>query len=68
MAMTKKDYELVARAIFNQRNSITMRITIEFNTLDDTIETMAAHFALMNDKFNKDAFMEAAGHGQNRND
>lgn len=68
MAMTKKDYELVARAILNQRNSITSRTAIEFKTLDDTIETMAAHFALMNDRFNKSTFMEAAGHGKNRND
>ena len=64
MAMTKKDYELVAKALANQRGSITHRITVEFKTLDETIETIAAHFALMNDKFNKDIFMDAAHHGE----
>lgn len=63
MAMTKKDYELVATALANQRSSITNRVTVEFKTLDETIETIGAHFALMNDKFNKDTFMEAAHHG-----
>lgn len=67
MAMTKKDYELVAKALANQRGSITHRITVEFKTLDETIENMAAHFALMNEKFNQETFMEAAGYGTDSN-
>lgn len=67
MAMTRKDYELVAKALANQRGSITHRVTVEFKTLDETIENIAAHFALMNDKFNKDTFMEAAEYGTSRN-
>ena len=68
MAMTKKDYELVAKALSNQRGSITHRITVEFKTLDETIENMAAHFALMNEKFNAETFKEAAGYGENSYD
>jgi hypothetical protein len=68
MSMTKKDYELVAKALFNQRDSIEKRIDIEYQTLDATIETMAAHFALMNEKFNKDTFLEWSGHGSCSND
>ncbi len=66
--MTKKDYELVAKALANQRGSISHRVTIEFQCLDDTIENIAAHFALMNDNFKKNTFMEAAGHGTRSND
>ena len=64
MAMTKKDYELVAKALANQRGSIVMRTDVKMGVLDETIENMAAHFALMNDKFNKETFMGAAEHGQ----
>lgn len=67
MAMTRKDYALVAKALANQRESISNRVTIEFRTLDETIENMAAHFALMNDSFKKDVFMEAAGYGESSN-
>ncbi len=67
MAMTKKDYQLIATALSNQRGSITHRVTVEFKTLDETIETIAAHFALMNDKFNKEIFLEAADHGKSSN-
>jgi hypothetical protein len=63
MAMTKKDYELVAKALNNQRTNIITRSSIQCSVMDETAETMAAHFALMNDKFNKDIFLEAAGHG-----
>ena len=64
MAMTRKDYELVAKALSNQRLKIRDRTSIEYTTLDETVETMAAHFALMNDNFKKDVFMEAASHGE----
>lgn len=67
MAMTRKDYELVARALNNQRGTISNRVGIEMATLNESIETIAAHFALMNDKFNKDTFLEAAGHGEDSN-
>lgn len=67
MAMTRKDYDLVAKALANQRGSIEHRKGIEINTLDETIENIAAHFALMNDKFNKDIFLEVSNHGKNSN-
>lgn len=67
MAMTKKDYALVAKALANQRANISNRVGIEMSTLDESIETIAAHFALMNDKFNKDIFLEAAEHGESSN-
>ncbi|MEE9580111.1 MAG: hypothetical protein V3V74_02195 [Nitrosomonadaceae bacterium] len=62
--MTRKDYELVARALANQRLKIRDRTSVEYITLDETVETMAATFALMNDNFKKDIFMEAASHGK----
>ncbi len=68
MAMTRKDYELVAKALANQRGSIIMLTAVKVETLDDTIENIAAHFALMNDKFDKNTFMEAAHHGEGSND
>lgn len=67
MAMTKKDYEMVATALANQRQSISKRVDIELTTIDATIEGIAAHFALMNNKFNSEAFMEAARHGKGSN-
>jgi hypothetical protein len=60
MAMTRKDYELVAKAFAAQREDIRKRGTIALRTLDMSIETMAAHFALMNDNFKKDIFLEKA--------
>lgn len=68
MAMTKKDYQLVAKALANQRGSLVHRKGIELNTLDETIENIAAHFALMNDKFNQEIFMEVSNHGKNSHD
>lgn len=67
MAMTKKDYVLVARALKTQRESIITRSSIQCTVVDETIETMAAHFALLYDNFNKDVFMEAAGYGESSN-
>ena len=72
MAMTRKDYELVAKALANQREAIVCLTATKMATLDESIETIAAHFALMNDlqrspKFNKDAFMEAAHYGESSN-
>lgn len=68
MAMTKKDYELVAHAFAAQRSDIKKRGNIALRTLDQSIETMAAHFALMNDKFNKDTFLQASHHEQDTDD
>ena len=66
--MTKKDYELVAKAIKAQRERMHETYRIESEAMDDFAETMAAHFALVNDNFKKDIFLEAAGHGKIRND
>lgn len=68
MAMTKKDYDLVAKSLAAQRIRLETRKGVELATLDETIESMAAHFALIYDNFKKDAFMEAARHGQDSND
>jgi hypothetical protein len=66
MAMTRKDYVLVAKAFASQRDDIKKRGTIALRTLEQSIETMAAHFALVNDNFNKEVFLEAA-RGENSN-
>lgn len=67
MAMTKKDYELVAYAIKAQKQRMNEKFRIESVAMDDFAETMAAHFALVNDKFNKDTFFKAVGHGEDSN-
>jgi len=67
MAMTKKDYVLVANAIRAQKQRMSVEFRIEEKAMDDFAETMAAHFALTNDNFNKDIFLEAAGHGKSSN-
>ena len=67
MAMTKKDYVLVAKALKSQKENIMLSSSIQTRIVDETIETMAAHFALVNDNFNRDVFLEAAGHGANSN-
>lgn len=63
MAMTKKDYILVASAIKAQKERMHDEFRINAEAMDDFAETMAAHFALVNDNFNKDIFLEAAAHG-----
>lgn len=63
--MTKKDYQLVASAIKSQRERLDQEFRIQGKAMDDFAETMAAHFALVNDNFHKDIFMEAAGCGNN---
>ena len=68
MAMTRKDYELVAHAIKAQKERMHESFRIESVAMDDFAETMAAHFALVNDNFKKDVFLEAAGHGESSND
>lgn len=65
--MTKKDYELVAKALANQRDNVATRSSIECRILDETIENIAAHFALVNDKFNAERFKEVAAHGESCN-
>lgn len=62
MAMTKKDYQLVAHAIKAQKERMHEEFRVEETAMNDFAETMAAHFALVNDNFNKDTFLEAAGH------
>lgn len=64
MAMTKKDYVLVANAIKAQKERMHSEFRIEERAMDDFAETMAAHFALVNENFNKDIFLEAAGHAK----
>ena len=64
MAMTKKDYTLVANAIKAQKQRMHDEFRINSEAMDDFAKTMAAHFALVNDNFNADVFMEAAGHGE----
>jgi hypothetical protein len=65
--MTKKDYELVAVAIKAQKERMHDEFRINSEAMDDFAETMAAHFALVNDNFKKDIFLEAAGHGESSN-
>jgi hypothetical protein len=64
MAMTKKDYTLVANAIKAQKQRMHEHFRVEAVAMDDFAETMAAHFALVNDNFNAEVFLEAAGHGK----
>jgi len=64
VAMTKKDYVLVASAIKSQKERMHAEYRINEDAMNDFAETMAAHFALVNDNFNKDIFLEAAGHGK----
>ena len=65
--MTKKDYELVAHAIRAQKQRMHDRFRVEAVAMDDFAETMAAHFALVNDNFKQEEFLEAAGHGKSSN-
>lgn len=68
MAMARKDYQLVARALRSQREAVITRSSIQCSIIDETAECLAANFALMNENFKKDAFLEAAGHGESNND
>jgi hypothetical protein len=61
--MTRKDYVLVAKALKAQKEQIITTSSVQTRIIDETIETLAAHFALVNDNFKKETFMEAAGHG-----
>lgn len=65
--MTKKDYVLVAKAIKAQKERMNEKFRVESEAMDDFAETMAAHFALVNDNFHADTFLEAAGHGESSN-
>lgn len=60
MAMTKKDYQVLASAFAVQRRAIADRESIALQTLDDTIDTIAAHLVLLNDRFNVERFLEVA--------
>lgn len=65
MAMTKKDYTTVARAIREQRARYKEQYKLNTQGMDDFAETMAAHFALLNDNFKKDLFLkEASEYGE----
>lgn len=64
MAMTRKDYELVAKALKSQRENVFSSSAISCRVLDEAAEGIAAHFALLNDNFKKDLFLEAAGYGE----
>lgn len=67
MAMTKKDYTTVAKALRAQKDNVLVTSNIQTQIIRETAETIAAHFALVNDNFKKDVFMEAAGFGENNN-
>lgn len=60
MAMTKKDYELIAQAFSATRKATRNHGNPGLRTLDVAIETMAALIAMTHDNFNKDIFLEAA--------
>ena len=67
MAMTKADYQLVAKALAEQRRTICAEFAIKLKCIEETTETMAAFFALKHENFKKDVFLEAAS-GENSND
>lgn len=60
MAMTKKDYELIAKAFSATRKATRNYGNPGLRTLDVAIETMAALIAMTHDNFNKDIFLRAA--------
>lgn len=64
MGMTRKDYQLIAKALAAQKESIDQQAHIERKGVQKTAETIAAYLALSNENFNKDTFLEAAGCGQ----
>lgn len=73
--MTRKDYQIVARALAAQRwhlyddkalNTV-FGIRRALLILDMTVETVAAHFALTNNRFDVDKFKEACAYGHRRN-
>jgi hypothetical protein len=68
VAMTKKDYVLVAKAIKAQKERMDEKFRVESEAMDDFAETMAAHFSLVNENFNAEVFLEAAGHGESSDD
>jgi len=65
--MTRKDYTLIAKALLSQRDNVFSSSQVSCRVIDESIESLAAHFALMNDNFKKDVFMEAAGYGKSSN-
>lgn len=68
MAMTKKDFELVAKALREQRRHFHQKFNMEMEAMDHMTQTMAAYFALMYDNFKKDQFLEAAKFGEDPDD
>lgn len=60
MAMTRKDYELIAKALAARKESIDQQAYIEKKGVDKTAETIAAYLALTNENFKKDTFLEKA--------
>jgi hypothetical protein len=66
MAMTKKDYELIAKAFSATRKATRKHGNPGLRTLDVAIETMAALIAMTHDNFKKDVFLRAC-RGENSN-
>ena len=72
MALTKKDYIVIANALRSQREHMTEDFdkevedlqqghVIRHKTWQSTVETLAATFALVHDNFKSDVFLKAAG-------
>lgn len=54
--MTKKDYELIAKAI---RDVYLYGIDVDKGTLDDVARSLAAHLATTNPRFDRERFIKA---------
>lgn len=60
--MTKKDYQLIAGAVMNQRNSYAPNWDKNlFRAMDDISKTLADKLALDNPRFNRSKFLAACG-------
>ncbi len=60
MAMTRRDYHLVAKALAERRRVCREEAKLKAEAIDEAIETVAAFFALHNDNFKRDVFLEVA--------
>ena len=59
--MTKKDYELIARAFYNQMTSTTVFGTSEQLAIKGTAMLLSVYLAEQNPKFNRSKFLKACG-------
>ena len=60
--MTKKDYELIARAFYNQMTSTTVFGTSEQLAIKGTAMLLSVYLAEQNPKFNRSKFLMDCGH------